>query len=328
MQQQALRDFAQAMRNFFGGTHGKPTWRKAGRHEGFRQVAVRSEQIQRLNRKTGRVWIPKVGWVRFRWSRAVPEGVTSYRVSRDRIGRWHIAFAVVPEPIPAPGNGRSVGVDRGVVVSAALSTGDLLCCPGLIGKEAERLRRLQRRLARAQRGSGRRERVKHRIARLTARAVDRRKDWVEKTTTDLAARFDLISVEALNVKGMTRSAKGTVEQPGRRVRQKAGLNRAILASSWGQLVTRLKHKAPGRLVAVRAAYSSVECSACGHQAAESRESQARFCCRACGYTGHADVNAAINIDNRGRTTLAARGDLQPPCGSMNREPQHAPPSAA
>jgi transposase len=151
---------------------------------------------------------------------------------------------------------------------------------------------------------------------------------VEKTTTDLAMRFDLISVETLNIKGMTRSAKGTLEQPRRRVRQKAGLNRAILANSWGRLVTRLEHKAPGRLIAVPAAYSSVECSACGHRAAESRESQARFYCRACGFTEHADVNAAINIDNRGRTTLAARGDLQPTGRSMNREPQHAPPSAA
>jgi transposase len=246
--------------------------------------------------------------------------VKSYRVSRDRIARWHIAFAVVTEPIPAPGNGQTVGVDRGVVVSAATSTGDLLRCPGLTGKEAERSRRLQRRLAKATRGSSRRKRVKRGIARLAARVVDRRKDWVEKTSTDLALRFDLISVEAMDVKAMTRSAKGSLEQPGRRVRQKAGLNRAILANSWGQLVARLAHKAAGRLVAVRAAYSSVECSACGHRAAESRESQARFCCRACGFTGHADVNAAINIDNRCRTTLAARGDLQPPGGSVNREP--------
>jgi putative transposase len=327
VQQQALRDFAQAMRNFFGGTHRRPTWRKAGMHEGFRQVGVKPEHIRALNRKFSAVWVPKVGWVRFRRSRAVPAGVKSYRLTRDRIGRWHVAFAAVPEPIPAPGTGETVGVDRGVAVSAALSTGELLNCPGLSVKEAERLVRLQRRLARTTRGSNRRERVKRAIARLRARAADRRKDWVETTSTDLARRFDRIRVEKLNVPGMTRSARGTVEAPGRKMRRKAGLNRRILASGWGLLVARLKHKAQGRIDEVDAAYSSQECSACGHIAAESRESQARFRCVACGHGAHADVNAAININNRGRTTLAARGALQPPGGAVNREPQPASPAA-
>src|ERR1700726_4450219 len=93
VQQQALRDFDQAMRNFFAGTHRKPTWRKAGRDEGFRIVAVRPQHLRRLNRKTGEAWIPKAGWVRFRWSRKVPDGVKSYRVTLDRARRWHIAFA-------------------------------------------------------------------------------------------------------------------------------------------------------------------------------------------------------------------------------------------
>src|SRR5215472_18990018 len=120
VQQQALRDFAQAMANYFAGTHGKPTWRKAGRDEGFRIVAVKPGHIRRLSRRTGEVWIPKARWVRFRWSRAVP-AARSYRVTCDRSGRWHVAFAAIPEPVPGPGAGGVVGVDRGVVVSAALS---------------------------------------------------------------------------------------------------------------------------------------------------------------------------------------------------------------
>jgi len=71
----------------------------------------------------GQVWVPKVGWVRFRWSRAVPPNVKSYRIRLDRAGRWHIAFPAIPDPLPAPGNGEAVGVDRGVMASAALSTG-------------------------------------------------------------------------------------------------------------------------------------------------------------------------------------------------------------
>ncbi|MFZ0903211.1 MAG: transposase, partial [Mycobacterium sp.] len=98
VQQQALRDFAQAMSNFFAGTHRRPRWRKAVAHEGFRQVAVKAHHVRRLNRRFSRVWVPKVGWVRFRLSRQVPEGVKSYRITCDRAGRWHIAFAHAPQP--------------------------------------------------------------------------------------------------------------------------------------------------------------------------------------------------------------------------------------
>ncbi len=273
VQQQALRDFAQAMANFFGRTHRRPTWRRRGRSEGFRIVGVTPGDLRRVSRKVGEVRVPKVGWVRFRWSRAVSNGVKSYRVTRDRAGRWHVAFAVVPEPIPAPGTDAAVGVDRGVVVSAALSTGELLSAPTLRRPEKTRLLRLHRKLARAQRGSNRRGKVKAAIAKLRARETDRRKDWVEKTSTRLAREFDVIAVEDLKIATMTRSAKGTVDAPGRRVRQKAGLNRGILANGWGQLVTRLGQKAPGRVVKVDPRLTSQRCSACGVVDREARESQ-------------------------------------------------------
>jgi putative transposase len=138
VQQQALRDHAQAMSNYFFGTHRKPTWRKAGRDEGFRIVALRSDQVRKLNRHWGQVFVPKAGWVRFRWSRTVPE-TRSYRVKLDRIGRWHVAFAAVPKPIAGPGTGEVVGIDRGVAVSAALSTGEMLTCPRLSPSRQQRL---------------------------------------------------------------------------------------------------------------------------------------------------------------------------------------------
>jgi transposase len=323
VQQQALRDFAQAMASYFVGTHRKPSWRKAGRNEGFRIVAVRPAHIRRLSRHIGEVWVPKSGWVRFRWSCTVP-AAKSYRVSCDRAGRWHVAFAAIPEPIPGPGTGEVVGIDRGVAVSAALSTGELLCRTGLRPAEQARLRLLQRRLARARKSSGRRRRVKTAIATLKAREADRRKDWAEKTSTALARRFDVIRVEDLRITSMTRSAQGTIEQPGRNIRQKAGLNRAILASGWGLLVRRLEDKAPGRVEKINPAFTSQRCSACGHVAAESRESQALFRCTACGYTGNADVNAAKNIAAGHAVTARGRS---PVGGRVNREPQPLPLSA-
>jgi putative transposase len=208
VQQQALRDFAQAMAGYLGGTHNRPSWRKVGRDEGFRVVAVRPGHVRRLSRRVGEVRVPKAGWVRFRWSRAVPPEVKSYRVTLDRSGRWHIAFTVIPEPIVGPGNGQTVGIDRGIAVSAALSTGEMLTAPGLSARRNKRLRRLQRRLARAKRGSNRRAGVKLTVARLRARETDARKDWAEKASTDIARRFDMIKVEDLRIRNMTRSAKG------------------------------------------------------------------------------------------------------------------------
>ena len=120
----------------------------------------------------------------------------------DRAGRWHVAFAAIPDPVPAPGTGEVVGIDRGVAVSAALSTGEMLRVPGLTVRERTRLRRLERKLGRAKRGSNRGARVKP-VARLRARETARRKDWAEKTSTRVARRFDVIRVEDLKIGTIT-----------------------------------------------------------------------------------------------------------------------------
>jgi putative transposase len=163
------------------------------------------------------------------------------------------------------------------------------------------------------------------IARLRAREADRRRDWVEKTTTDVARRFEIIRVEDLKVRAMTRSARGTREHPGTHVAQKRGLNREISRQGWGLLVARLKHKALGRLEFVPAAYTSQRCSHCGHVAPENRKSQVVFQCVACDAGPcNADVNAARNIA-AGRA-VTARGDLGA-SRSANREPQLCSPAA-
>ena len=322
VQQQALRDFAQALAAFFDRRNParRPKWRKAGRDEGFRIVGRRGQQwdVRRLTRHVGEVRVPKVGWVRFRWSRPVPTGVKSYRVSMDRAGRWHLAFAAIPDPIPAPGTGEIVGIDRGVAVAAALSTGELLRTPRLSTRERKRKRRLERKLARAAAGSNRRGRVRLAVARLRAREIDRRKDWAEKASTELARRFDVIRVEDLRIKNMTRSAKGTRENQGRSVRAKAALNREVLASGWGLLVRRLEEKAPGRVERINPRFTSQRCSACGQVDGKSRESQARFTCTACGFACNADVNAARNIA-AGHVVTARGGDGA--ARPVNREPQ-------
>jgi putative transposase len=320
VQQQALRDFAQAMKNWWAGTHGRPTWRRKDVHEGFRVVAVRPEHIRRLNRNWGDVMVPKVGRLRFRWTRAVGEP-KSYRVTRDRAGRWHVAFAHVPSPLQREATDAAVGIDRGIANTLATSDGEFFSAPHMTESERARHARLQRKMARQRKGSGRRDRTKLVIARLRAEEADRVKDWVEKTTTELVRGHDLIALEALPVQKMTRSARGTLASPGHNVRAKAGLNRAILARRWGLFARRLKEKATLTgviVVEVPAAYTSQRCSACRYVAAESRKSQAAFRCVACGHREHADTNAARNILAAGRAVTARGGEQSTPA---NREPQ-------
>ena len=319
VQQQALRDLDQAKRNFFNGTHRRPTWRKRDRDEGLRIVAVTPDHLRRLNRRHAALFVPKLGWVRFRQTRPIPEEVKSFRIVRDAAGRWHVAFAHVPAAIDGPGTGEVVGLDRGVAVSVVTSDGEAFHAPTLGAKLAERLCRLQRRLARAVRGSNRRRRVKRAIARVRAHDAARRKDWMEKATTDLARRYDVLKVEALDVAAMTRSAHGTPTAPGRNVAQKRGLNRAILAQGWGLFVRRLQDKARGRVRFVDPRYTSQRCSECGHVAAESRESQARFVCVACGFACNADLNAARTI--AAGHAVTARGARISQRQAVNREPR-------
>ena len=190
--------------------------------------------------------------------------------------------------------------------------------PGLTTRERRRLRRLTRKFARAKRGSNHRARVKQAIAGLRAREADRRKDWVEKLSTSVARQFDTIRVEILQIGNMTRSAQGTIQNPGRSVKAKAGLNRGILRSGWGLLVRRLEDKAPQRVERVSPHCTSQRCSVCGYTDAKSRESQARFVCTACGFACNADVDAARNIA-AGHAATARGGDgvTRP----VNREPQ-------
>ena len=328
VQQQALRDFHAAYTSWFASLRewrkryarippeerpaapSPPSWRKRDVNEGFRVVATGPRHVRRLNRRWAQVLVPKLGWVRFRLSRPVPDA-KSYRVTRDRAGRWHVAFAAIPAPIPGPSTGEVVGIDRGVTVTLALSDGHTYQAP------ADRdVTRLQRRLARAKGGSKRRAKVKARLARVHARNADARRDWAEKASTEIARGYDLIRLEDLDVGSMTRSGRGTLARPGRRVAQKAGLNGSILRSAWGMFATRLEHKAQGRVEKVDPAYTSQRCSRCGTVDRGARESQAAFRCRSCGYRANADHNAARNI----AAGHAARGGLAL-AEPTNREPQ-------
>ena len=310
VQQQALRDFDQALRNWWAGTHRRPRWRRHGQDEGF---CVRDVAVVKLNRKWAELSVPKCGQVRFRLSRPLPADYGMARVTMDRAGRWHVSFTAPQPTVKRKATGETVGVDAGVVATITTSGGVHLHTPGLSPGQAQRLRRLQRRLARQKKGSKRREQTKAAMGRLKAREADLRKDFVEKVSTDLVRSYDLVAVEDLEVKNMVRSAKGTIEQPGTNVAQKRGLNRSIHAQGWSMLRRRIEDKAATcgvQVVAVDPAHTSQRCSACGHTAAENRKNQAVFACQACGHTANADVNAAQNILAAGLAVTACGGTSQ------------------
>ena len=269
-----------------GGRRGA---RPGGTRDSGSSGRGRQWEVRRVSRKVGQVWVPKAGWVRFRWSRAVPPGAKSYRVTMDRAGRWHVAFAVIPEPVPAPGNGQVVGIDRGVAVSAALSTGDLLHCPGpdRAGADQAAAPAAQARprgaglepprpgQARDRPAAGPRDRPAQRLGREGLHG------------SRAAIRRDPGRGPADHEHDPVRQ-KHSGTHPGRNVRQKTGLNRGILGSGWGLLVRLLEEKAPGRVEKVKPHFTSQRCSACGQVDRDSRESQTVFRCTACGFAGHAE----------------------------------------
>jgi putative transposase len=308
--QQALKDLDRACRE-----HGtfRVNWRsKRGWSPSFRFPEGGKIVVERLGRKAGRVKLPKFGWVRFRWSRQLGGMIRSATLSRDG-GHWFVSFLVeddqtTPNEPVATG---TVGLDRGVVAAVATSDGAMhdreFSSPG----EAERYRRLQQQLARQAKGSANRRRTLEAMRRVKGRERDRRQDFTTQLGSALARTNGLVAVEALNTRGMTSSGKGTVEQPGSRVRAKAGLNRAILDKGWHKLLLALRSTARytgTRIVEVPAAYTSQACSACRSVDAASRESQARFRCTRCGFQANADINAARNVLAAGLAVTAC-GDL-------------------
>lgn len=322
--QQTLRDLDQACK-----THGvfRVRWRSARRSRPtFRFPDPNHVWVERLNRRWGQVRLPKFGMVRFRLSRPLGGELRNATVLKDG-GRWFIGFCVEDGLVDALPNGKPpIGVDRGVKVAVAYSDGTMRDREFVTTGEAKRLKRLQQQLARQKKGSNRRSATRSKLGRLNGRIRARRNDFTSWTANRLTMDHRLVAVEDLKVRSMTRSAKGTVTAPGKNVRQKAGLNRAILDKGWGALLLKLEHKARyngSRIMRVPAAYTSQTCNACGHVAAESRESQARFRCIACKHQDNADVNAAKNILAAG-LAVTGRGDLadglsakrQPPLKEM------------
>lgn len=302
--EQALLDLDKAFLAFFSGKAGFPTPRKKGVHDTFRTKG-RDVATAKINRRWARVRLPKIGWIKYRNSRDLRGQIKSATVRRDAQG-WTISFLTAERCDATPRIPLAVGIDRGVSVPVMLSTGERHSLPASMPRLDRLRKRAQRVAARRIKGSRRRQAAQARANSIASRIARVRAHWQHELTTSIARRYGVVSIEALKTRNMTASAAGTVEAPGRNVAQKRGLNRSILNVGWFGLEQKLAYKLSERggvLCRVDPAYTSQTCSACGAIDSRSRESQARFVCCHCGFRCNADLNAAINIEQRGNAAL-------------------------
>lgn len=312
----ALMDLDKAFAAFFAGHSDFPTPRVKFKHDSIR-LQAKDLSIRRLNAKWSAVRLPRIGWVKFRDTRARRGRWLSITVSL-KAGRWSISLLHEVMPLAAEVETAAVGVDRGIAQTLTLSNGEVHQAPA-VGRLTRRRKRAQRVAARRMKGSVRQAAARMRAATLYARSGRVRADWCHRTSADLARRFGLVAIEDLKIKNMTASAKGTREAPGRNVSRKAGLNRSILEQSWGRFAAMLEYKLAERggvLISVPPAYTSQTCASCGVVDARSRESQAVFRCVHCDHTDNADVNAAKEILRRSTAWLSVEGSHFEPAEAL------------
>jgi len=254
-----------------------------------------------------RVFLPKIGWVGFRRSQYIKGKPKNITVSRE-IDHWYISIQTeqrVSEAVHP--SKKATGIDLGINKMVALSDGTYILPINAYMQEQHKLAKLQRRLAKKIKFSSNWYKLVKKVQRLHWHIANMRADYLHKASCALSKNHAIVCMENLQVKNMSKSAKGTVEQPGRNVRAKSGLNQAIVDQGWGELTRQLSYKQywrGGTLVLVPPQFTSQKCSACGYVHADNRPSQAVFHCQACGHTENADNNAAKNILGEGLSLLA------------------------
>ena len=283
-----------------GETPGYPRFKPASR---WKQLEFpHGDRALKLDARQRRVRIPGIGSVPLCKGRDVPDYGRAFIVEKN--GRWYAVFECERDVKPFSVTGQAVGIDRGVRVLAATSAGELIPNPRVADRLRSKVERHQRGLERVSqrdaagrvlnRRDPKRTAAVQRLARAKEREANARRDHAHKVALDLVRRYDTMALERLELRSMTRSAKGTLEEPGTNVRAKAGLNRSLLDAGFGMLARLIREKAEyaaREVIEVDARYSSQTCAACGHVARESREGP-RFACVRCGHQADADVNAA------------------------------------
>jgi len=300
--QQTLKDLERAYKNFFEKRADFPRFKKKGQSDSFRYP-----QGCKLDQANSRIFLPKLGWMCYRNSREVLGVVKNVTVSGKQ-GKWFVSIQTERE-IDAPVHPSTtiVGIDMGIVRFATLSDGRYFAPLNSFKRQEKALAKAQRAMSRKQKFSNNWKKAKANVQKIHARIGNARRDYLHKATTLISQNHAMVCIEDLQVRNMSKSASDTTETPGKNVRAKSGLNKAILDQGWYEFRRQLDYKLAwngGQLVAVPPRNTSRTCPCCGHVAKENRLSQARFECVACGFEENADLVGAINVLRAGHARLA------------------------
>ena len=302
--QHALKDLERAYKNFFAQRAAFPRFKKKGQRESFRYPDPKQIKLDQAN---SRLFLPKLGWLRYRNSRAVLGTVKNATVSCNA-GKWFVSIQTEREIEPPVLKATSaIGIDMGIARFATMSDGSYLAPFNSFTKHEARLRRYQRAMSRKVKFSSNWKKAKARVQRLHARIGNVRRDYLHQATSAISQNHAMVCIEDLQVRNMSKSAAGTRDKPGKKVRAKSGLNKAILDQGWFEFRRQLDYKLAwngGLLIAVPPQNTSRTCPVCGHVSADNRKTQAVFLCVACGHEGHADHVGAMNILARGHRVAA------------------------
>ncbi|MCP5161063.1 MAG: IS200/IS605 family element transposase accessory protein TnpB [Hahellaceae bacterium] len=315
--QQTLKDLERAYKNFFEKRADFPRFKKKGQSDSFRYP-----QGCKLDQANSRIFLPKLGWMRYRNSRELMGAVKNVTVSGKQ-GKWYISIQTERE-IDAPVHPSTaiVGIDMGIARFATLSDGSYFAPLNSFKRQEIALAKAQRAMSRKQKFSHNWKKAKARIQKIHARIGNVRRDYLHKTTATISQNHAMIVIEDLQVKNMSKSAKGTIEAKGRNVKAKSGLNRSILDQGWFEFRRQLEYKQAwlgGGVIAVNPRHTSRTCPCCGRIAKENRTTQAKFECVECGYANNADLVGAMNILAAGHAVLAC-GERVQQDRSMKHEP--------
>lgn len=320
--QHALKDLERAYKNFFAKRADFPRFKKKGQSESFRYPDAKQFKIDAGN---SRVFLPKLGWIRYRNSRDVLGRPKNITVSSNG-GKWFVSIQTEREiEQPLPTSTTAIGIDVGIARFATMSDGSFIEPLNSFKKHQRRLAKYQRRMSRKVKFSSNWKKAKARIQKIHSDIANARKDYLHKAATTISQNHALVCIEDLQVRNMSKSSKGNGEQHGKMVKQKSGLNRSILDQGWGEFRRQLEYKVSwngGMLLAVPPHNTSRTCPCCGHIAKENRITQAVFLCVDCGYENNADVVGAINVLARGYRVLAC-GELAQSGRSVKQEPTEA-----
>ncbi len=300
--QQKIRDLERAFKDCFDKTQPLkrlPVFKKKGRGDGIRFP----QGFKIVGR---RIFLPKLGWIGFYKSRQISGKIKNITISK-RGERWYASIQVEQMiEIPRHPSDSEIGIDAGIICFAAFSDGTTIEGVNIFRRHQDRLAKEQRKLSRKQKGSQNWKKQKKKISGLHHTITNARKDFLHKLSTKISKSQARVYVESLQIRNMSASARGTLEDPGRNVKAKSGLNKSILDQGWYEFHRLLQYKLDwqgGSLVEVDYRNTSQRCSCCGHTEKRNRKSQGIFKCLNCGHEENADVNAAINILTAGQAGM-------------------------